>query len=277
MKQPQIGHINFLNVLPLTYSYAHGYSEGLALTQAVPAELNRRIRERSLDVSAVSSIVYARNSEDLLLLPDICIRSDADVESIVLVSRKPAGELGNGRVILTAKSETSHCLLKIILHTAYRVMPEYEIRPIGLEDFLPEDATASLLIGDDALYLYHHRQPDLFYYDLGKEWNKLTGHSMVYAVWAVQKSFAEAFPDLLRLAHERIVGGMREGLRRKQEAIRSVLAEKNLSYEILDHYLGNIIRWDFTEKHLESLRLFYRLAHEQGLVREVPDLRMARA
>ena len=275
MEQPRIGHINFLNVLPLTYSFANGYSDGLALTQAVPAELNRRMREHSLDISAISSIAYARNAEDLLLLPDICIRSEADVESIVLVSRRPAGELHKERVILTAKSETSHCLLKIILEKAYHVMPQYEIRPIGLEDFLPEDATASLLIGDDALHIYCNRRPGLFYYDLGLEWNRLTGHSMVYALWAVQKSFAKDSPELLRLAHERITGGLREGLRRKEEAICSVLSEKKFSYEVLDHYLGNIIRWDFTEEPMESLRLFYRLAQEQGLIQSVPDIRLA--
>ena len=275
IEKPRIGHINFLNVLPLTYSYAHGFADGLQLTEAVPAELNQKIRAHQLDISAVSSIVYARNAADLLIMPDICIRSDADVESIVLVSRKPAEGLDGSKIILTAKSETSHCLLKIILHRGYSVKPSYEIRPIGLDDYLPEEADAALLIGDDALHLYHNRQPGLYYYDLGREWHTLTGHSMVYAVWAVQKDFAADCPHQLELAHQRIVDGLNAGLQHKDAAINSVFAAKDFAYEVLDHYLGGIIHWDLTAEHLKSLQLFYRLAFAEGLIPAVPEIKTA--
>ena len=272
---PRVGHINFLNVLPLTYRYANGGGEGMDIVQDVPAELNRAIREGRLDVSPVSSIVYARNSEDLLLLPDISIRSDGDVESIVLVSRRSIDEIGAGRVILTAKSETSHCLLKTLLAMGHGARPSYEVRSIVPEEPVPSDATAALFIGDDALYLYHHRPEGLFCYDLGREWRAFAGRSMVYAVWAVRREFASAHPEQLQMVYSRIVGGMEEGIAQKDAAIRSVLGERPFTYEQLDRYLGGIIHWDFSGEHLEDLRTFYRLSHQAGLIDHVPELEMA--
>ena len=204
MSCPRVGHINFLNVLPLTWSYAHGADQGLAITRGVPAVLNNDIVNHRLDVAGVSSIVYARNSEDLVVLPDVCISTDGAVQSILLVSRKPIDDIKDDKIILTAKSATSHCLLKIILRGAYGAIPNYFVRHITPEAPIPEDATASLLIGDDALWLYHHKQPDLYYYDLGHEWKKMTGQKMVYALWVANKTFAEQNPAMLQLVYDRI-------------------------------------------------------------------------
>ena len=179
MTCPKVGHINFLNVLPLTWSYAHGAADGLQITRGVPAELNSDIINHRLDVSNISSIIYARHSEELVVLPDVCVSTDGDVESILLASRKPIESLKDDKIILTAKSATSHCLLKIILRLAYGAIPNYYVRHITPEDPIPEDATASLLIGDDALWLYHHPREGFYYYDLGLEWKKMTGKKMV--------------------------------------------------------------------------------------------------
>ena len=118
MSCPRVGHINFLNVLPLSWSYAHGADKGLILTRGVPAVLNNDIVNHRLDVSNVSSIIYARDSDELVILPDVCISTDGAVQSIILVSRKPIEDIKDDKIILTAKSATSHCLLKIILRSA---------------------------------------------------------------------------------------------------------------------------------------------------------------
>ena len=199
MTCPRVGHINFLNVLPLTWSYAHGAADGLQLTRGVPAELNSDIVNHRLDVSNVSSIVYARHSEELVVVPDVCVSTDGDVESILLASRKPIESLKDDKIILTAKSATSHCLLKIILRLAYGAIPNYYVRHITPEDPIPDDATASLLIGDDALWLYHHPREGYYYYDLGLEWKKMTGKKMVYALWVASRRFAESHPESARL------------------------------------------------------------------------------
>lgn len=275
MTCPRVGHINFLNVLPLSWSYAHGASRGLSITRGVPAVLNNDIVNHRLDVSNVSSIIYAKNSEQLVVLPDVCISTDGDVQSILLVSRKPIDDLRQDKIILTAKSATSHCLLKIILRGAYGAIPNYYVRHITPEDPVPEDAAASLLIGDDALWLYYHRQPGFYYYDLGREWKKMTGKKMVYALWVAHRTFAEQNPEMLQLVYDRVHRAFQISPAHKREAIESVLPDKPFTYAQLDEYLGSVIRWDLTEEYLDGLRTFYKLAHQMNLIEHLPEIRMA--
>ena len=275
MLKPRVGHINFLNVLPLTYSYKNGYSEGLDMTYDVPSALNDAIKNNRLDISSISAITYVRQSENLLLLPNICIRADLDVTSIVLISKKPIENITNDKIILTTKSATSHCLLKIILSESYGASPDYQINHVAVDNPIPQDATASLLIGDDALYMYLNTPKNLYCYDLGKEWHKLTGHSMVYAVWAVRRDFAKNSPELLKFAYNKIISGMNSGIKNKSMAIKSVLNDKPFSYEELDYYLGNIIKWDLPKNSIESLKLYYNLAYKLKLIEKLPEIEFA--
>ena len=275
MSCPRIGHINFLNVLPLSWSYAHGSDKGLILTRGVPAVLNNDIVNHRLDVSNVSSIIYARDSDELVILPDVCISTDGAVQSIILVSRKPIEDITDDKIILTAKSATSHCLLKIILRSAYGAIPNYYIRHVTPENPIPDDAAASLLIGDDALWLYHHQQPELYYYDLGVEWKKLTGKKMVYALWVANKNFASEQPEMLQLVYDRIRHAFTQGLQHKKAAIESVIKDKPFTYAQLDEYLGPTIRWNLTDDYIDGLKTFYELAHKMNLIEHIPEIKLA--
>ncbi len=272
---PRVGHINFLNCLPLTYSFKQdGFAEGLQIASAVPSVLNNDIVMHRLDVSPVSSIIYARNSEDLLIMPGVSIMADGDVQSIILASKKPIEELTDDKIILTAKSATSHCLLKIILKNAYGARPNYYIRHVDVNTVLQEDATATLLIGDDALYVHHHPQPGLYYYDIGREWKKMTGLCMVYAVWVINRQFAAESPDMLQFVYDRVTKGFKSGYAKKQQAIESVLAEKPFTFAELSEYL-EVIKWRFGEAEQEALLTFYMAAHEMNLIDHVPKLALA--
>lgn len=275
MSCPRVGHINFLNVLPLSWSYAHGSDKGLILTRGVPAVLNNDIVNHRLDVSNVSSIIYARDSDELVILPDVCISTDGAVQSIILVSRKPIEDITDDKIILTAKSATSHCLLKIILRSAYGAIPNYYIRHVPPENPIPDDAAASLLIGDDALWLYHHQQPELYYYDLGAEWKKLTGKKMVYALWVANKNFASEQPEMLQLVYDRIRHAFTQGLQHKKAAIESVIKDKPFTYAQLDEYLGPTIRWNLTDDYIDGLKTFYELAHKMNLIEHIPEIKLA--
>lgn len=275
MSCPRVGHINFLNVLPLSWSYAHGADKGLILTRGVPAVLNNDIVNHRLDVSNVSSIIYARDSDELVILPDVCISTDGAVQSIILVSRKPIEDIKDDKIILTAKSATSHCLLKIILRSAYGAIPNYYIRHVTPENPIPDDAAASLLIGDDALWLYHHQQPELYYYDLGAEWKKLTGKKMVYALWVANKNFASEQPEMLQLVYDRIRQAFTQGLQHKKATIESVIKDKPFTYAQLDEYLGPTIRWNLTDDYIDGLKTFYELAHKMNLIEHIPEIKLA--
>ena len=271
---PKIGHINFLNVLPLHYGYQHA-AQDLQIVYGVPTFLNGELKAGRIDISNISSIEYARQSEELLILPKICVRADEDVTSIVLVSRKPIEQIRDDKVILTSKSATAQRLLKIILHDSYDAAPNYETRTVTVENPVDEDATAALLIGDDALYIYLHRPKNFYVYDLGKEWHKLTGRQMVYALWAVKKKFAAENPDVFKATYEKILRAFEFGIEHKVDAIKSVLDKKPFTFEELDKYLGGVIKWNLTAEALDALKLYYKKAHDLKLIEREPDLQFA--
>ena len=273
---PRLGHIAFLNVLPLTYALAHGAAEGLDVLRATPAQLNGRLEARNLDVSGVSSITYARHADDLLVLPDVCIASDGDVRSVILVSRVPAEQIKNARVLLSDKSASSHALLKIILRRAYDAAPQYETRALVPSDPVPEGAAGALFIGDDALELYHHPPEGVYIYDLAQEWKQLTGARMVFGIWAAACAFAEAHPAALQMVHARIVRAFRDWNAVKEEAIAEVLADGRFTRAQLREYLGSAVVWQLDAATLAGLRLFYQYAAEDGLIDRAPAIVFAR-
>lgn len=276
MITPRLGHINFLNVLPLTYSFHHdNFADGLKISNGVPAVVNNDLINNRLDAAEVSSIVYARNSEKLFLLPDVCVRSDSEVQSIILVSRKPIYDINEDKIILTAKSATSHCLLKIIMRNGYDARPNYYVRHISPENPVPADATASLLIGDDALWLYHNRKKyDYYYYDLGREWKKMTGVGMVYATWVVNRDFVKQHHKETKMLYDRIYRGIQNGYAKKDEIIKSILDDKPFTYDQVSVYLERI-RWNLTDEYLEGLKLFYSMAHDMNLIDHRPEIEVA--
>lgn len=268
--QPRVGHINFLNCLPLTYSLLKcGYHKGLSLVMAVPSSLNSAMAGGLLDISPMSSFAFAQMSGKLLMLPNLGIVSDGEVQSIILAARRPIAELDKEKISLTSQSATSHCLLKIILKKAYACDPQYSIRKIDPLHLFAEDETAVLLIGDDALYVNHHRIDGLYYYDLGTEWKKMTGLPMVYAVWAAARSFAEVHPERLEKVYHLLRGGFDRGIKDKNKMVEMVLDKKPFSRQQLLAYF-DVIKYDVKERQMTALMLFYKLAAECGLLPEAP-------
>ena len=272
MNLPRVGHIGFLNVLPLTYSYRKNFINEIDLTDSVPAVVNEMIKNNLLDVSLISSIEYARQSKNLVMLPNFCVRADDNVTSIILISKKPIEKLDGEKVSITSKSATAHCLLKIILQEGYKISPVYDVENLTVEKLIPENSTAALFIGDDALQIFLHKSDKFFYYDLGHEWKKLTGKQMVYAVFAARKIFAENSPELLKSVYEKISKGFDYGLKNKSAAINSVLDKKNFSFDELNNYLGNVIKWNLTEEGIDALKTFYKLADKINLLENIPDI-----
>ncbi len=274
MNSPRVGHINFLNVLPLNYGYEK-IAQDLKIVYGVPTFLNGELKAGRIDISNISSIEYAKDSAELLILPKLCVRADYAVTSIILVSRKPIENLRGEKIILTTKSATAQCLLKIILHESYNAAPNYETRAVKVEKPVDDDATAALLIGDDALFIYLHRPKNFFVYDLGEEWKKLTGRQMIYALWAVRKKFAVEEPALLKATYKKIIRAFRFGIENKSAAINSVLSTKPFTFNELDNYLGGAIKWDLTAEGLEALKLYYQKAAALKLIDAEPELEFA--
>ena len=268
--RPKVGHIQFLNCLPLYYGLVKSSALlDVDLIKGTPTELNRMLINGDLVISPISSIEYARHHESLVLMPDFTVGSDGEVKSILLMSRFPIDELSGKKIALTTMSATSQVLLKFILNKGYGVAPEYVQCQPELDRMLA-DADAALLIGDIALKHYVDRR-DLFLYDLGIEWKKLTGMKMVYAVWAVNREFAETKGELCEYVYEIFKKSMDYSMEHLAEIADYAARWEPFSPSFLMDYFRSL-RFIFGKDYQEGLLKFYQMAAGIGELASVPAL-----
>ena len=268
--RPKVGHIQFLNCLPLYYGLVKNSALlEIELIKGTPTELNSLLVSGSLDISPISSIEYARHYRSLVLFPDFTVSSDGEAKSILLLSRFLIEDLSGRKVALTSTSATSQVLVKIILEHGYGVEPEYFTSPPDLNKMLA-DADAALLIGDIAL-MYYVGGKDFYLYDLGTEWKKLTGKKMVYAVWAVNRKFAETQNELSRYVFEIFKKSMAYSQKHLSEIVEYAARQEPFSLLFLEEYFKTL-RFDFGEDYQEGLLFFYQLAAEIGELEVIPEL-----
>ena len=268
----RVGHIQFLNCFPLYYGLMKkGLPAEIALFRGTPADLNCLLIDGKLDVSAISSIEYARNFQELLLLPDISISADGEVKSVLLISRFPIPELEGKKVFLTSTSATSQILLKILLRRKYGVECSFIVAPPELRAMLSE-GDAALLIGDPALEAYYARDEGFFIYDLAKEWKEFTGLPMVFAVWAVRREIAEQARDLIWKLSGTFSDSLDYSLRNLRQVAASAAGAGFLSRERVEEYF-RVLRFELGPAYLEGLKRYYALAYEEGFVQQMPVIK----
>jgi len=268
--RPRVGHIQFLNCLPLYYGLVrHNVLLDIELTKGTPTELNRHLLSGKLDIGPISSLEFARHSQELLLLPHLTVSSNGEVKSIVLVSKVPVEELQGKPVALTSTSATSQGLLQIILADKYGLEPNYFVSPPDLGRMLLE-AEGALLIGDDALRVSYQRI-GLYVYDLGREWKDLTGQMMVYAVWGVRREFAAHSPGLVKLVYQGFLQSLKYSRDHAAEIAADAARWEPFSEDFLRDYFLNL-RFGFSPKYQEGLLEFFRRAKRHGFLEKVPKL-----
>ena len=269
--RPRLGHIQFLNCLPLYYGMVkNDVLLDVDLVKADPADLAVMITNGELDLAPIPAIEYARHANDLLLLPDIAISSDGEVQSILLLSKVPAEQLGGKRVALTNASRTSQVLARILIEKRWGAQADYTEMPSDLPEML-RDAEAALLIGDDALRAHWQAFPDVHTYDLGTEWTQWTGLPMVYAVWAVRRSFATEHPDQLRDVEASLDGSLTYCRAHLDDISEYAARWEQFPAERFRSYF-DALQFRFGPRYREGLTRYLELAHDIGQLDEVPRL-----
>jgi chorismate dehydratase len=204
--RPRVGHIQFLNCLPIYWGLVHsGALLDLDLQKDTPDRLNDALIAGDLDIGPISLVDYLRHADDLLLLSDLAVGSDGPVLSVNLVSQVSLAELDEHPVALGSTSRTSVVLAQYYLEEKLGVRPTYFTCPPDLTAMMLE-ASAAVLIGDAALRAtYDAPDRGLTVHDLGQIWREISGLPMVFAVWAARREFAEAHPGLVKDVHNAFV------------------------------------------------------------------------
>ncbi len=270
--RPRVGHIQFINCFPLYYGLLEKkILLDIDLVKGTPSELNRMLREKRLDLAPISSIEYARNHKNLILMPDISISADNDVKSIFLISKRPITDLNGCRIALTNTSATSQALLRILMSKKYCHEVEYFESPPKLGSMLLE-ADAALLIGDHAMRADYQMKEKLHVYDLGREWHEFNGHSMVFAVWAIRRDYARDNLEQVEGLKNAFLASMEFSLQNIRDVAHKASEWEVFSAQYLEDYFTTL-RFDFSVKQQAGLLAYYRQAFRLGLLDEVPELK----
>ncbi|MDN5294412.1 MAG: chorismate dehydratase [Eubacteriales bacterium] len=265
----RVGQVDYANCLPIYYGLEKlGYSRQYEIVRGVPSRLNRMLLEGKLDTTPMSSFEYAANSEQCLILPDLSISSDGEVGSIFLFSKKPVEELAGEIVSLTSSSATSVALLKVLLRLYFRVECRYVTAEPDLRAMLT-DATAALLIGDDAMVAAYNPaafwEEPLFVYDLGELWKRFTGEKMVFALWTLHREMAAGKKKEIKELARAFEEAKAYGLTHLEEVVPLASGKTGLPEEIFSHYF-TLVRYDLDESFCRGLKSFYDHAYEAGLL-----------
>ena len=243
----RLGRIGYVNMAPVFYRLDAEVEEVVG----VPTELNRALLAGEIDVAPISSIEYARNADALRLLPRLCVSSEGAVDSIQLVSRLPLEQVRT--IAVTPESATSVVLTKVLL-------PEAEHLPLG------EEADAKLLIGDAALKsAFEDPTP---HHDLGRLWLERTGLPMVFAVWAAREPVADGVHEL----EQALVASLRLARAEPETLAHEASGRYGYPPGFLARYFEKL-RYRFGPRERAGLYTFLELAHDAGLLDEVPELR----
>ncbi|HWH14353.1 MAG TPA: menaquinone biosynthesis protein [Miltoncostaeaceae bacterium] len=259
----RVGRIAALNMFPLYHHLERAEGHRFRFTDGVPTALNRALLADRLDVSAMSSIEFARNAEELRLLPVASVSAAGAVDSIQLFSATPPETVT--RVAVTPHSATSVALLRVLLGPA----PEF----VPLEGRAGEALAAGdavLLIGDEAL---EGRLRGLAPYatDLGALWRARTGVPMVFAVWALRRDV-----DPARAVHvARLEELLREARRRyaadPAEVVDAATARFPFPRDFIAAYFRRL-SYGFGDRERAGLARFLELARGAGELTRLPAL-----
>jgi chorismate dehydratase len=258
-KRPRVGHIQFLNCLPLYWGLARtGTLLDLELTKDTPDKLNDQLVAGALDIAPISLVEFLRNADDLVAFPDVAVGCDGPVMSCVIVSQVPLDRLDGERVALGSTSRTAVRLAQLLLSDAHHVSPDYfRCAPdLGL---MMQEAPAGVLIGDAALRASLHDAPrlGLQVHDLGSLWKEWTGLPFVFAVWAARKDFLAREPEIVREVHREFLASRDLSLEEVGKVAESAARWEAFDAELLERYFTTL-DFRFGAEQLAGVREFAR-------------------
>ncbi|MGW0551693.1 menaquinone biosynthetic enzyme MqnA/MqnD family protein [Streptomyces altiplanensis] len=257
--RPRVGHIQFLNCLPLYWGLARtGALLDFQLSKDTPERLSEQLVRGDLDIAPVTLVEFLRNADDLVAFPDLAVGCDGPVMSCVIVSQVPLDRLDKARVALGSTSRTSVRLAQLLLAEQYGVQPDYYTCPPDL-GVMMQEADAAVLIGDAALRASLHDAPrlGLQVHDLGQMWKEWTGLPFVFAVWAARKDYLAREPDVVKKVHEAFLTSRDLSLDEVTEVAEQAARWEVFDAELLERYFTTL-DFRFGPDQLAGVREFAR-------------------
>ncbi|MCX6120612.1 MAG: hypothetical protein NTX44_03205 [Ignavibacteriales bacterium] len=232
----------------------------------IPANNAVKLSERSGGIrnAFLSPIDYARHGGEYRIMPNICIASSNQTNTIQLVLKSNLHNIE--RVAIDVRFTSEIILAKIILSEKYRNQPSH-----AKLQFIPmmPDIDAMLAKADAALIVQDKPQmigrTGTFTLDLVEEWNDLTGLPYIHGFWVGREE------ELSKTEAQALLAAKNNGILLKSQIAQSVAQQQNLSVHELTGYISSF-SYDFGEQEEESLAEFIHYAYFHGVIGDVPEI-----
>jgi len=283
--------VQYLNTVPLVYGFTHGPLQGKCdLSFTIPSQCADDLREGRADVAIIPAIEFQR-IDNLVVLPGLAIAAKRRVRSLLIVSRKPIGEVQS--IALDRSSRSTQALTRILCAERWHIAPKFFEASLETASML-ENADAALLIGDPALRLaiavanYATLGADgellcnadkarinatgtLYIYDVVQEWRRLSGLPAVLAIWAARPEIMT--PEIVA----DFAASKAYGVANIAEIAAAAAAEEGWAAGELLTYLRENIDFTLDAENLAGLELYYCLAAKLGLIPQARSIEWASA
>ncbi len=263
----RLGKIAFANCDFPYYALEHSRvkAHDIEITQANPVELARLLFDGELDISPISSIMYGKR-DNLLILPGLSITSNDFTKSVLICSngKLDLSELEGKTLCIPETTASSAALIKIILWLMGVKVGIKHCHGTDIDQML-KHGDAALLIGDSAIHAIGKYSVIA---DLGNEWKKMTGKKMVYALWVVREEFAKQHPDKVRYALDTLLQSKDYAYKNVSEIAAFIARQKKIDCGFMREYL-HTLNYDFDDESVESLKLYFEYAKECGIIGDV--------
>ncbi|HZZ84057.1 MAG TPA: cyclic dehypoxanthinyl futalosine synthase [Anaeromyxobacteraceae bacterium] len=250
MSKIRAAAVSFLNARPLTVGLEG--SERIDLVLCEPSAGAAMLERGEVDLALLP--VGALAGKDYEVVPGIGIGADGPVQTVLL-----AGEQSPviwDEVFLDTASRTSVILSKVVLAELGR-SPKFTPMPAVEGIALAKGTKGALVIGDRAFDVH---APQVL--DLAREWNRISGLPMVFAVWAARPGVLapEDVAELARAAHQ--------GLGMRTELAQAFARERGGDPEKYRRYLTQKLRYGLGPYEISGMEAFLARAAKLGFLPE---------
>ena len=245
-----IGRVAFMNCDPLFLQLSKDWN----VLAAPPSWLTGHLLRRDCIIAPIPAADYAKNSDQLILLPNLGICSKGEVGSVLLFGSKPIEEMEH--IALPSDSSSSVALMRYILKHK-NLNPVLTVMGPDIDKML-ESSDGALIIGDRALDA-SKIHPEKVRLDLGMEWQRITGKPMVFGVFATRKdtplvNVKRAYISLLEQLDE-----FESNPDRRDLIVQLSSQDSGLTTTRLDQYFSEVFN-RLDEEHIIGLNRFLHSA-----------------
>jgi chorismate dehydratase len=244
----RISAVSYLNTIPFVYGILKsGFLDQCDLSLDIPSLCAEKLGKGEVDIALVPAGAIPEMS-DAKILPGYCIGAIQKVRTVLLLSRKPLGQIR--KIHLDFDSRTSVRLVKVLVKNFWKTDPVWVNLERGQAEH-PGSIESLVAIGDKTFDLVNDFP---YVYDLAEEWIRYTELPFVFAVWMARK-------DIPAEAVTKLNAALEFGIRHREDAVAHFHSKIPKGIDALE-YLTQNISFELDTQKEKGLNLFLNYLSE---------------